>query len=96
MKGENLLKMSHRHYVGYSSGGVTVPNPTQNKFGCGAGVTIPRRANSFNIRHVRKDKRGLKHDVLVMPAASVKPRPDEGLRTNGSAISGVSAPLMHH
>ena len=94
MKGENVLKMGRR-YVGYLSG-VLVRDLNQTEFGCSAGVTIPRRANPFSIRHVHKGERELQQEVLVTPASSFKPHLDEGLRTNGSTNSGMSAPLMHH
>ena len=95
MKNGNLRKMGHQHYVGYLSG-VAVPYPTQNEFGRSVGVRVPRQTNPLSFKPVPKGNSGSRHDALIAPASRVTSFQMSDWDHDGSANSGMSAPLMHH
>lgn len=95
MKNGNLRKTGDQHYVGYLSG-VAVPYPAQNEFGCSVGVRFPRQTKPRSLMPVPKGNSGSRHDALRAPASRVTSLQMRDWDHDGSAISGMPAPLMRH
>ncbi|MGV8991375.1 MAG: hypothetical protein ACOH1Q_08245 [Thiobacillus sp.] len=93
MKDKNLLKMG-QYYVEYLNG-VTALYPNQTEFGRSIGFGIPR-GPTLSASSKPKGNNGSRHNVLITPASGVTPIQMKAYDHAGSAISGMSAPLIHH